>query len=450
VRCGVATTLTIAHANHRTLHTIIRAGLPKLRLRLEEQGRWLPWYVERELESFMLCGAAVEGFAWLSCEPCDHHLLVPFSCKGRGFCPRCGGRRMAEKSARWVDELFPRVAVRQWVLTVPWQRRWDLARSQLWVRGVLKILIRRIQRHYRRQLKLPRGKTGSVTVVQRFGSALNLNVHFHVLMLDGLYAEREGRMLLHRSPSLSTRHVEELVIDVATEAERWLYKQSVDDPDSDCALAPVQAASIRGRSAVSGQRAKRVQRLGGREFKLPPRCASFHGYNLHGNTVVAAKRRDELERLCRYVLRPPFSKERLEMRPDGHVRYTLKRAWSNGTTQLLFTPEQFVERLVALIPPAHANTVLYHGVLASQAKDRQRLLPRPTARRRPVKLRLTKTPVQRSRWTCWAELLERVFGVDSLACPHCGEQMTLRTVVVGPPATVEVLTGLKLSARGPP
>ncbi|MFT7521783.1 MAG: hypothetical protein ACI9MC_003935 [Kiritimatiellia bacterium] len=99
---------------------------------------------------------------------------------------------------------------------------------------------------------------------------------------------------------------------------------------------------------------------------------------------------------------------------------------------------------------ARANTVLYHGVFASQAKDRQRLLPRPRARRRSVKLRLTKTPVKASRWTCWAELLQRVFGVDSLACPHCGEQMTLRTVVVGFPATVKVLTGLKISARGPP
>jgi hypothetical protein len=64
-----------------------------------------------------------------------------------------------------------------------------------------------------------------------------------------------------------------------------------------------------------------------------------HQSRLHGNTVVAAKRRDELEKLCRYDLRPPFSEERLEKLPDSHVVYTLKRAWSKGTTQLLFTPE---------------------------------------------------------------------------------------------------------------
>jgi len=445
----MSTTLEVLRAGHDALHAIVGTGLPKLREHLEAHGRSLPWHVERELEAFMLCGAAIEGFAWLTCEPCDHHRLVPFSCKRRGFCPRCAGRRVAERSARWVDELFPVVAVRQWVLTVPWKRRWDLARNHAWAKAVLKILIRRVQHHYRQRLRLPKGKTGSVTVIQRFGSALNLNVHFHVLMLDGLYEETDGRLVFHRCPSLLTRHVETLVVDVATRAERWLHKQDSDD-DPDCALAEIQAASIQGRS--TGQRASRVQTLGGRQIKLPPRCASYGGYNLHGNTVVPAKRRGELERLCRYVLRPPFGKERLALLPDGRVRFTLKRAWSNGTTELLFTPEAFVERLVALVPPPRANTVLYHGVFAAQAKDRRRLSPRPSPRRTRPTLRLSQVEVRNedSRWTPWAELLARVFGVDALACPHCGQPMSLRTVVVRPPATLQVLTGLKRSARGPP
>ncbi len=39
--------------------------------------------------------------------------LVPFSCKGRGFCPSCGGRRMTELAAHLVDAVLPRVPVRQ-------------------------------------------------------------------------------------------------------------------------------------------------------------------------------------------------------------------------------------------------------------------------------------------------------------------------------------------------
>jgi hypothetical protein len=76
--------------------------------------------------------------------------------------------------------------------------------------------------------------------------------------------------------------------------------------------------------------------------------------------------------------------------------------------------------------------VLYHGVLASQSKHRQRLLPRPNVRRRVRRLRLVK-PEQRSetsRWASWAELLERVFGVHRTACPHCVDRVW-DCVVVG-------------------
>lgn len=56
---------------------------------LKEVDRRCPHYVERELSRF----------------------------------PTCGGQRMTERAARWVDERYPIVAVRQWVLTVPWPRR---------------------------------------------------------------------------------------------------------------------------------------------------------------------------------------------------------------------------------------------------------------------------------------------------------------------------------------
>lgn len=69
------------------------------------------------------------------------------------------------------------------------------------------------------------------------------------------------------------------------------------------ALPGLQAASMEGRSAVTGARATRVQQLGGRSFELPARCAAFEVYNLHGNVCIGARDRSGLERLCRYVLR---------------------------------------------------------------------------------------------------------------------------------------------------
>jgi len=81
----------------------------------------------------------------------------------------------------------------------------------------------------------------------------------------------------------------------------------------------------------AGHKVRRVVMLGGKEFALGPRCASFEGYNVHANVALPAHDRKGLERLCRYVLRPPLAVDRIERRPDGRVRVGMKRVWSDGT-----------------------------------------------------------------------------------------------------------------------
>ena len=82
-------------------------------------GEGLPRFVEQEFRAFLGCGCLASGFARFHCDACGLDRLVPFSCKGRGFCPSCGGRRMAERAAHLVDRVFPDVAIRQWVLSLP-------------------------------------------------------------------------------------------------------------------------------------------------------------------------------------------------------------------------------------------------------------------------------------------------------------------------------------------
>ncbi len=82
-------------------------------------GARLPAFVEQEFRHFLMCGVLAHGFARLRCGDCAAERLVPFSCKGRGFCPSCGGRRMNESAARLVDSVLPRVPVRQWVVAAP-------------------------------------------------------------------------------------------------------------------------------------------------------------------------------------------------------------------------------------------------------------------------------------------------------------------------------------------
>ena len=451
-------TLERCNTPNDLLHRLVREGLPELRRALDEADRQLPRYVERELEQFTTCGDPSLGFAWLKCES-----------KGRGICPSCGGRRMAERAARWVDGLLPRTAVRQWVVTFPWPRRWLLARKPELLKGVATQVIAELSHWYRRHARRRGHKDaqcGAIVVVQRFGSGLELNLHFHILMPDGYFATdpKTGAVRFFRDAGPSTAEVGAVVLRIAERAEKWLAQQGFgpdddaqEEEDPDDALPLMQAASIQGRLALgprAGRKAQTTQVVGGRRWELPPRCATADGYCVHAGVVIGARNRSGLERLCRYVCRPPLAKERLVELPDGSLRLRLKTPWRDGTTSLHLSRLEFLQRIAAIIPPPKSNQVLYYGCLAPRGKLRRAVVPKPLARRRRIraadKLVAPEQASEKSRWMPWAYLLRRVFDAQGWNCPCCEKRMVLRAVVKGPPASLRILSGLTASSRGPP
>ncbi len=110
------------------LYPLVEQQYPAFKVALEAQGQNLPLYIQQEFEDFLQCGRLEYGFLRVRCEDCHHERLVVFSCKRRGFCPSCGARRMAASTALLVDEVFPKVPIRQWVLSFPFQLRFLLAR----------------------------------------------------------------------------------------------------------------------------------------------------------------------------------------------------------------------------------------------------------------------------------------------------------------------------------
>lgn len=89
--------------------------------------RALPRFVKKELRDFLDCGILAKGSSRVRCARCRHDRVVAFSCKHRGFCPSCGGRRMAETAANLTDHVIPEVPVRQWVNSLPHAIRYRLA-----------------------------------------------------------------------------------------------------------------------------------------------------------------------------------------------------------------------------------------------------------------------------------------------------------------------------------
>jgi hypothetical protein len=110
-------------------------------------------FVKREFQRFVRCGVLAHGFARFRCAACGTDRLVAFSCKGRGFCPSCGGRRMTERAAHLIDHVLPRAPVRQWVLSFPFELRYRIAWDHKLCRAVLGVYTRALLGFYRKRAK---------------------------------------------------------------------------------------------------------------------------------------------------------------------------------------------------------------------------------------------------------------------------------------------------------
>jgi hypothetical protein len=125
--------------------------------------------------------------------------------------------------------------------------------------------------------------TGAVTLIQRFGSAANLNIHLHGLVLDGVYhTGTEGALVFHPAPALTGEKLQALLGKIITRILRRLTREGhlveeegltyVADAhgsiDPDNLLAPLQAASCTYRIALGPRVGRKVLSL------------QYHGHRL--------------------------------------------------------------------------------------------------------------------------------------------------------------------------
>jgi len=394
------------------------------------------------------------------------------------------------------------------------------------LRAFLRSLFADQRRRARRLCGIPRGHNGSVTFIQRFGSALNLTPHFHVLVLDGVYPGSSHDLgSFVPLPPPETEDVARILAGAARRILRIVERRGLDPGEDSLTsdeplLALLTAASIRSRIATGPEAGERWRRLGDRvetmdreeggvepDAGIPPRCVREGGMSLHADVAVPANDRRRLERLCRYVARPPLALDRLEAMADGRLAYRLKTCWRDGTTHVVMERHELLERLAPLIPPPRAHQVRYHGVLAPCASGRSRVVPAaeghqevsfvaPHATRNLSLTAEAESPVRMGtasrdqelgaaessgrkrpfgpgqdpadwldvtrrasegreeplfqRRLAWADLLQRVFEVDALACPKCGGRMRILSAITDPIVAARILRCLALPARAPP
>jgi hypothetical protein len=246
-------------------------------------------YVRQAFRKYLECGIFAHGFARAWCDDCGHDYFVAYSCKGRGVCPSCNTRRMVETAAHLCDHVFPRLPVRQWVLSVPKRLRYFMQRDGAVLNMVLRIFLRVIaqslQTHSPGAANVDKAALhiGAVAFIHRFGSSLNAHVHFHVCVVDGVFEEIPvavvGQTDVQSSPPGIVFHPasaidETAVAQVQTDLRRRILRAFV------------------GRGLIEKADAKEML------------AYQHSGFSVDAGVCIEADDRAALERLAE-VLRPP-------------------------------------------------------------------------------------------------------------------------------------------------
>jgi hypothetical protein len=411
-------------------------------------GFGLPRHVEDSFRRLLDCGIMERGFARVVCPSCQYEILVPFSCKVRGICPSCDGRRMAAGAADLVDHILPVVAdYRQWTLSFPRWLRIRLLRDKALVSEVLTVFVRVVSAYHRRRARhrgIAVGQTGAVTAIQRVGSFANANLHFHTLVPEGVWHEQpDGSLGFHPLPPPTDEDVEEIAARIVGKVRRLLARrdgEAVDDEPDALAYAQAEAVQLPMSLAEPPPPIRASRR----------RCAFIDGFSLHADASVDAADRSALERLVRYLLRPLISADRLTARPNGRVEYHFRRPDPSGRTSWVTDGPTWCRRLATLIPPRRSHTTRFHGVLSSAHAWRSRVVPSlPTAAERASTI-TPPTSMKLARRLDWAALLRRVFGDEVTQCPRCGDALRVLAFITDPRVTAHILEHLGLSSDAVP
>jgi hypothetical protein len=213
------------------------------------------------------------------------------------------------------------------------------------------------------------------------------------------------------------------------------------DLEPGSSLDHLQTASVAYRIAIGPHAGRKALTL----YSVPPieegpnnpLTARRAGFSMHAATVCEAHQRSRLERLCRYIARPPIATQRLSVDGRGRVVYRYKQPFRDGSTHVVLEPLDFIARLAALVPRPRLNLTRFHGVFAPNFKYRKRIVPH----RSRCAVDSDKPPAPMS----WMQRLKRVFAIDIESCPECGGTLRVIACIEDPTLIEKILQHVQRS-----
>lgn len=437
------------HPERTPAYQVVQQHLETYLARRQEEdseGIGIPTYIERDLRNFLECGILAYGFARARCDACGHDFLIAFSCKGRGICPSCNTKRMVEIAMHLVDDVLPEAPLRQIVVAFPKWLRYYLNRDTDLFNRVIRICQSEIERALQKHsVDAPEGsRCGGIVFIHRFGSSLNLHPHCHFVLIDGVIASDEQE-------------------DQAENEGLRFYP-----------TAPLNKQAVEGiREAIR----TRILRLFKRRKLLEPEVIENFkhwnhggGFSVHADVQIPAFDKAGRERLLRYCARPLFAGERLRWIANGEkLHYQLNKPNAEGKTALILTPDEFLDRIVALIPPPRKHRHRYFGVFAPNSPWRKRVIARaglpietPLSQSKNKAIQAETLNGANAEETCnddgfiktcvslWAILMARIYEIFPLSCPDCGGQMRIIAFIEDIEPVQRILNHIGEPTEAPP
>ncbi len=374
------------------------------------------------------------------------------------------------RCAHLADHVFPRLPVRQWVLSVPKRLRYYLQRDKGALNAALRIFLRVVQQNLlthcpgAAQCNPASLHLGAVAFIHRFGSSLNTHVHFHVCVVDGVFEALPDALEVkfHAATGLN----EAAFLQVQANVRKRILRAFVARGHLEACVAKDMAAYAHGG-----------------------------GFSVDAGVRIAATDRAGLERLLRYCARPPFAMDRLKQRGanlvyrcgKGHTEPLQSDKYSG---ELVLTPLELIDRIAQLVPPPRTHRHRYYGVLApnsplrgavtAMAQDASVVTPEvgsPVTGDAHTDAGTTVTAVavggpgvatppeppakpkpRPPSHYLWAALVARIYEVFPLICPMCGGQMRIIAFITFSADIHKILNHIGVEpeaphiapARGPP
>jgi len=290
---------------------------------------------------------------------------------------------VAATAAHLTDHVLPDLPLRQWVLAVPKRLRYFLERDAALQGAALRLFLGLVEQRLRAHSP-GAGSTarlGAVAFIHRFGSTLNPHLHFHCVVIDGVFdAAAAGAIIFHAATGLDPHAIAAVETQVRQRLLRLFVRRG---------LLPEEDARAMAQWAHGG------------------------GFSVDGSVRIEAADRAGRERLLRYCARPPFALDRLRELDPERLLYASTKPVPGGNGPLRLTPLQLLDRLAALVPPPRVHRHRYFGVLAPNSPLRSAVtaLARAatTSPPAPSPEPAAEPAHRRAARYAWARLLARIY-----------------------------------------